>query len=75
MLKNVSVPAVLVGPLGVFFFFQLSLFQYLTFVTDNGGTLMHLFVVWLKTCAVLQYRIQMRENYSVMNIKCRHAKL
>jgi len=34
---------------------------------------MHLFLVWLKTHAVLQYRIQMLENYSVMNIKCRHA--
>jgi hypothetical protein len=39
------------------------------FVTDNRGTLVQRFVVWLKTNAVLQYRIQMLENTSVMSNK------
>jgi len=54
---------------------QLSLFQYHTFVTDDGGTLVHLFVVWLKARAVLQCRIQMLENYCVVNGKVQTCRL
>ena len=36
---------------------------------------MQLFVVWLKTHAVLQYRIQMLENCSVMNNKVQTCRL
>jgi hypothetical protein len=51
MLKIVSVPVVSVG-LNMVLCFQLSLFQYLAFVTDNGGTLMDLFIVWVQFCNI-----------------------